>query len=148
MHLLEWSRRAKLEQPVYETAQRPEDRAFQSTVTVTGRKYRSTQWEKSKKLAEQAAAVVCLRILGVPEGEIEDEHREQVWERGASDHVEPETDDEVAEEVCLPSEVLRNAKGDMKRTEEPYNSYIEKVQAVIETWEPKQHPVARFLRNE
>ena len=148
MHLLEWSRRAELEQPVYETAQRPEDRAFQSTVTVTGRKYRSTQWEKSKKLAEQAAAVVCLRILEVPDGEIEDEHREQVWEREASDHMGHEVDDEIAEEGCIPMEVLRRGEEDMKRTEEPYNGYLEKVQAVIKTWEHKQHPTARFLRTE
>ncbi|XP_064191914.1 tRNA-dihydrouridine(20) synthase [NAD(P)+]-like [Anguilla rostrata] len=68
MHLLEWSRREKLEQPAYETVQRPLDRGFQSTVTVGDKKYRSTLWEKSKKFAEQAAAIVCLRALGVPEG--------------------------------------------------------------------------------
>ncbi|KAJ8247257.1 hypothetical protein GJAV_G00244200 [Gymnothorax javanicus] len=68
MHLLEWSRREKLEQPVYETIQRPLDRSFQSTVTVGERKYRSTLWDKSKKLAEQAAAIVCLRTLHLPEG--------------------------------------------------------------------------------
>ncbi|KAG5848718.1 hypothetical protein ANANG_G00102360 [Anguilla anguilla] len=50
MHLLEWSRREKLEQPLGD------------------KKYRSTLWEKSKKFAEQAAAIVCLRALGVPEG--------------------------------------------------------------------------------
>lgn len=70
MYLLEWSRREKLEQPVYETVQRSQDRAFQSTVTVAEKKYRSTLWEKSKKFAEQAAAIVCLRVLGVPEGRL------------------------------------------------------------------------------
>ncbi|TSM52249.1 E3 ubiquitin-protein ligase AMFR [Bagarius yarrelli] len=65
MYLLEWSRKEKLEQPVYET-----DRCFQSTVMVANKKYRSTLWEKSKKFAEQAAAIVCLRTLGVPEGRI------------------------------------------------------------------------------
>uniref|UniRef100_A0A4W4E9G5 DRBM domain-containing protein n=1 Tax=Electrophorus electricus TaxID=8005 RepID=A0A4W4E9G5_ELEEL len=68
MYLLEWSRKEKLEQPVYETEQRAQDRAFQSTVTVAKKKYRSTLWCKSKKFAEQAAAIVCLRTLGVPEG--------------------------------------------------------------------------------
>ncbi|XP_017555542.1 tRNA-dihydrouridine(20) synthase [NAD(P)+]-like isoform X2 [Pygocentrus nattereri] len=74
MYLLEWSRKEKLEQPVYETEQRAQDRAFQSTVTVANKKYRSTLWEKSKKFAEQAAAIVCLRTLGVPEGRIGEEN--------------------------------------------------------------------------
>uniref|UniRef100_A0A8C6TWJ9 Dihydrouridine synthase 2 n=1 Tax=Neogobius melanostomus TaxID=47308 RepID=A0A8C6TWJ9_9GOBI len=64
MFLLEWSRKEKLEQPTYEMVQRTQDRAFQSTVTVAEKKYRSSLWEKSKKFAEQAAAIVCLRVLG------------------------------------------------------------------------------------
>ncbi|KAI4872148.1 hypothetical protein NFI96_030995, partial [Prochilodus magdalenae] len=74
MYLLEWSRKEKLEQPLYETEQRAQDRAFQSTVMVANKKYRSTLWEKSKKFAEQAAAIVCLRTLGVPEGRIGEEN--------------------------------------------------------------------------
>ncbi|XP_028813492.1 tRNA-dihydrouridine(20) synthase [NAD(P)+]-like isoform X2 [Denticeps clupeoides] len=74
MYLLEWSRREKLEQPAYETVQRAQDRAFQSTVAVGEKKYRSTLWEKSKKFAEQAAAIVSLRTLGVPEGRIGEEN--------------------------------------------------------------------------
>ncbi|XP_053174566.1 tRNA-dihydrouridine(20) synthase [NAD(P)+]-like [Scomber japonicus] len=73
MFLLEWSRREKLEQPQYEVVQRAQDRAFQAVVTLAEKKYRSTLWEKSKKFAEQAAAVVCLRILGIPEGRIGEE---------------------------------------------------------------------------
>lgn len=74
MFLLEWSRKEKLDQPVYETEQRTQDRAFQSTVIIDNKKYRSSLWEKSKKFAEQAAAVVCLRTLGLPEGRIGEEH--------------------------------------------------------------------------
>ncbi|XP_062857781.1 tRNA-dihydrouridine(20) synthase [NAD(P)+]-like [Trichomycterus rosablanca] len=74
MYLLEWSRNEKLDQPVYETEQRTQDRAFQSIVTVANKKYRSTLWEKSKKSAEQAAAIVCLRTLGLPEGRIGEEN--------------------------------------------------------------------------
>ncbi|XP_039618877.1 tRNA-dihydrouridine(20) synthase [NAD(P)+]-like [Polypterus senegalus] len=70
MFLLEWSRREKLPQPVYETVQRSLDRFFRSTVTVDGKQFRSTVWDKSKKLAEQSAAIVCLRTLGLPEGKI------------------------------------------------------------------------------
>ncbi|XP_038130179.1 tRNA-dihydrouridine(20) synthase [NAD(P)+]-like [Cyprinodon tularosa] len=81
MFLLEWSRREKLEQPQYHTVQRSQDRAFQSTVTVADRKYRSSLWEKSKKFAEQASAIVCLRVLGVPEGRIGEEDSGLVCKR-------------------------------------------------------------------
>uniref|UniRef100_A0A672TGL1 DRBM domain-containing protein n=1 Tax=Strigops habroptila TaxID=2489341 RepID=A0A672TGL1_STRHB len=70
MYLLEWRRKEKHPQPVYETIQRPLDRLFSSVVTVAEQKYRSTLWDKSKKLAEQAEAIVCLRTLGVPEGKL------------------------------------------------------------------------------
>ncbi|XP_053555469.1 tRNA-dihydrouridine(20) synthase [NAD(P)+]-like [Bombina bombina] len=70
MFLLEWSRREKLPQPVYQTVQRPLDRFFRSVVTVNEKRYRSTLWDKSKKLAEQTAAIICLRTLGLPEGKL------------------------------------------------------------------------------
>ncbi|XP_063103622.1 tRNA-dihydrouridine(20) synthase [NAD(P)+]-like isoform X4 [Cavia porcellus] len=73
MCLLEWCRREKLSQPVYETVQRPLDRLFCSTVTVAEQKYQSTLWDKSKKLAEQTAAIVCLRSQGLPEGRLGEE---------------------------------------------------------------------------
>uniref|UniRef100_UPI00254141F8 tRNA-dihydrouridine(20) synthase [NAD(P)+]-like n=1 Tax=Euleptes europaea TaxID=460621 RepID=UPI00254141F8 len=73
MCLLEWCRKEKHPQPAYETIERPLDRLFRSVVTVAKQKYRSTFWEKSKKLAEQAAAIVCLRTLGVPEGKWSEE---------------------------------------------------------------------------
>lgn len=73
MCLLEWCRREKLAQPIYETVQRPLDRFFCSVVTVAEQKYQSTLWDKSKKLAEQAAAIVCLRSQGLPEGRLSEE---------------------------------------------------------------------------
>nr|XP_023646160.1 tRNA-dihydrouridine(20) synthase [NAD(P)+]-like [Paramormyrops kingsleyae] len=101
--LLEWSRRERLEQPAYDTTQRPLDRAFQSTVTVSGKKYRSTMWEKSKKFAEQAAAVVCLRVLGVPEGRTEggaiapgSKRKREV----GLDHGDEDTDQTTANGLC------------------------------------------------
>ncbi|KAM8891919.1 tRNA-dihydrouridine(20) synthase [NAD(P)+]-like isoform 1-T1 [Spinachia spinachia] len=81
MFLLEWSRKEKLPQPLYETVQRSQDRSFQSVVTVEGKRYRSTLWEKSKKFAEQAAAVVFLRVRGVPEGRIGEEDSGLVCKR-------------------------------------------------------------------
>ncbi|XP_046290421.1 tRNA-dihydrouridine(20) synthase [NAD(P)+]-like isoform X3 [Marmota monax] len=73
MCLLEWCRREKLAQPVYETVQGPLDRMFCSVVTVAEQKYQSTLWDKSKKLAEQTAAIVCLRSQGLPEGRLGEE---------------------------------------------------------------------------
>jgi len=73
MCLLEWCRKEKLAQPVYDTVQRPLDRLFCSVVTVAEQKYQSTLWDKSKKLAEQAAAIVCLRSRGLPEGRLGEE---------------------------------------------------------------------------
>ncbi|XP_010610604.1 tRNA-dihydrouridine(20) synthase [NAD(P)+]-like isoform X11 [Fukomys damarensis] len=73
MCLLEWCRREKLAQPVYETVQRPVDRLFCSVVTVAEQKYQSTLWDKSKKLAEQTAAIVCLRSQGLLEGQLVEE---------------------------------------------------------------------------
>lgn len=94
MFLLEWSRKEKLEQPSYETVQRTQDRAFQSTVTVAEKKYRSSLWEKSKKFAEQAAAIVGLRVLGIPEGRIGEEDSGLVCKRKRERKVNGSSDEE------------------------------------------------------
>lgn len=94
MFLLEWSRKEKLEQPLYETAQRSQDRAFQSVVTVAEKKYRSSLWEKSKKFAEQAAAIVCLRVLGIPEGRIGEEDSGLVCKRKRERRMNGTTEEE------------------------------------------------------
>uniref|UniRef100_A0A3Q2QPK9 Dihydrouridine synthase 2 n=1 Tax=Fundulus heteroclitus TaxID=8078 RepID=A0A3Q2QPK9_FUNHE len=67
MFLLEWSRKEKLEQPQYETVRK----TFMFSLCVV----------KSKKFAEQAAAIVCLRVLGVPEGRIGEEDSGLVCKR-------------------------------------------------------------------
>ncbi|XP_078462567.1 tRNA-dihydrouridine(20) synthase [NAD(P)+]-like isoform X2 [Lampetra planeri] len=64
--VLEWCRHSKHGQPQYTTEQRTEDRFFRSVAVVAGKKYSTVNWEKSKKLAEQAAAVVCVESLGLP----------------------------------------------------------------------------------
>lgn len=71
--LLEWSRRNRIKQPTYETIEREEDRWFKSVVLVGDKKYSSTEWEGSKKAAEQAAAIVCLQSLGVHDGRLKEE---------------------------------------------------------------------------
>lgn len=129
MFLLEWSRKEKLEQPQYETVQRSQDRSFQSTVTVAEKKYRSSLWEKSKKFAEQAAAIVCLRILGIPEGRIGEEDSGLVCKRkregrmnGAAEedrskkrHV---TDIQRSTETSEPTVVVTNGDGHKPTTPE------------------------------
>ncbi|XP_069072342.1 tRNA-dihydrouridine(20) synthase [NAD(P)+]-like isoform X1 [Pleurodeles waltl] len=81
MYLLEWCRKEQHPQPVYETVERPQNRCFNSTVTVAGKKYKSTLWDKSKKLAEQSAAIVCLRTLGLPEGKLSEGESCQIRKR-------------------------------------------------------------------
>ncbi|KAJ7381893.1 tRNA-dihydrouridine(20) synthase [NAD(P)+]-like protein [Desmophyllum pertusum] len=66
--LLDWTRRNGIKQPTYETIEREEDRWFKSIALVDDRKYASTEWESSKKAAEQGAAIVCLQSLGVHDG--------------------------------------------------------------------------------
>uniref|UniRef100_A0A8D0HAN7 Dihydrouridine synthase 2 n=1 Tax=Sphenodon punctatus TaxID=8508 RepID=A0A8D0HAN7_SPHPU len=85
MCLLEWCRKEKHLQPVYETVQRPLDRLFCSVVTVAEQRYRSTLWDKSKKLAEQAAAIVCLRTLHLPEGKLSEGENHLVNKRKRED---------------------------------------------------------------
>lgn len=66
--LMEWTRRNGIKQPSYEMIEREEDRWFKSIVLVADKKYCSTEWECSKRAAEQAAAIVCLQSLGVHDG--------------------------------------------------------------------------------
>ncbi|KYO27350.1 tRNA-dihydrouridine(20) synthase [NAD(P)+]-like [Alligator mississippiensis] len=103
MYLLEWCRKEKHPQPVYETVQRPLDKLFCSVVTVAEQKYRSTLWDKSKKLAEQAAAIVCLRTLGLPEGKLGEGENHLIKKRKREDHNlmnNREHGDELIENAC------------------------------------------------
>lgn len=61
--LLMWTRQNHIEAPKYNTIQ--EDKLFQSTVIVNGKKYGSSYWEKNKRWAEQSAAIVGLINLGI-----------------------------------------------------------------------------------
>ncbi|NXE62528.1 DUS2L synthase, partial [Calcarius ornatus] len=107
MYLLEWCRKEKHPQPVYETVQRPLDRLFCSVVTVAERKYRSTLWDKSKKLAEQAAAIVCLRTLGVPEGKLCEGENHLINKRKRGDQ-EPLISRDHGEDLAEPSHKKAN----------------------------------------
>lgn len=53
--------RNKLPMPVYET--RRDDRLYYSVATFDGKKYATLVWERERKYAEQAAAMVCLYYL-------------------------------------------------------------------------------------
>lgn len=63
--LLMWTRQRHIDPPKYNTIQ--EDKLFQSVVTVNGKKFGSSFWEKNKRWAEQGAAIVSLINLGVIE---------------------------------------------------------------------------------
>ncbi|CAD1470105.1 unnamed protein product [Heterotrigona itama] len=61
--LHKWTQTRRKKMPNYNT--QPEGKLFRSIVTVDGRKYGSSFWEKNKKWAEQGAALVCLFSLGL-----------------------------------------------------------------------------------
>ncbi|XP_014207131.1 tRNA-dihydrouridine(20) synthase [NAD(P)+]-like [Copidosoma floridanum] len=61
--LAQWTQKNRKKLPAYNTIN--EDKLFRSVVTVDGRKYGSSFWEKNKKWAEQGAALVCLCALGM-----------------------------------------------------------------------------------
>jgi len=50
--------------------------------------------EKSKKFAEQAAAIVCLRVLGIPEGRIGEEDSGLVCKRKRERKMNGSTEEE------------------------------------------------------
>ncbi|KAK9300601.1 hypothetical protein QLX08_006756 [Tetragonisca angustula] len=61
--LHKWTQTQRKKMPSYNTQQK--GKLFRSIVTVDGRKYGSSFWEKNKKWAEQGAALVCLFSLGL-----------------------------------------------------------------------------------
>lgn len=61
--LLTWTLENGLEKPKYVTEQT--DKTFRSVVRVNGRLFESESWEKNKKYAEQASAIVALHCLGI-----------------------------------------------------------------------------------
>lgn len=67
--LFAWTKNQGLKQPFYDSVEN-EERVFTSVVSVNGAKYTSTSWEKSKKSAEQLAALVCLKYLGIDDMKI------------------------------------------------------------------------------
>lgn len=60
--------------PGYKTEQN--DRWFRAVLSLGGKKYSSTFWEKNKKNAEQGAALVCMLHLGLVK-------REELMENGS-----------------------------------------------------------------
>ncbi|KAK1888365.1 tRNA-dihydrouridine(20) synthase [NAD(P)+]-like [Dissostichus eleginoides] len=65
--------------------------------------------EKSKKFAEQAASVVCLRVLGIPEGRIGDEESDLVCKRKRDGRTNGTTEEEQSS---------KRHSGDMRQEEE------------------------------
>ena len=61
--LHKWTQSQRKKIPHYDTRQK--GKLFRSIVTLDGRKFGSSFWEKNKKWAEQGAALVCLFSLGL-----------------------------------------------------------------------------------
>lgn len=64
--LYEWTCHQHIPAPKYDST--VAEQKFHTIVSVQGKKYASSRTDTSKKWGEQAAAVVCLRILGIDEG--------------------------------------------------------------------------------
>ena len=60
--LVEFAKKKGIDLPAYQTFQREVDRMYRSVLTLGEKRYSSERWEKSKKYAEQAAALVFLRV--------------------------------------------------------------------------------------
>nr|8B02_A Chain A, DRBM domain-containing protein [Amphimedon queenslandica]8B02_B Chain B, DRBM domain-containing protein [Amphimedon queenslandica] len=64
VYLNDWTTRERL--PIkYNTVQRSKDQLFKSTLTIKDTCYSSSLWAKSKRNAEQSAAMVALEIIGI-----------------------------------------------------------------------------------
>ncbi|CAH8591640.1 unnamed protein product [Schistosoma intercalatum] len=68
----------KWDPPKYETIEDRNKRSFFSTVLVNGKRYRNTSACKSKRYAEQAAVLVCLHVLGIPDGKVHADENNKV----------------------------------------------------------------------
>ncbi|EEC10364.1 tRNA-dihydrouridine synthase, putative [Ixodes scapularis] len=64
--LINWTRKNNYPHPSYKTEAK--EKSFRSVVVVDSKRYSSTFLEKSKKYAEQAAALVALYALGLIDG--------------------------------------------------------------------------------
>lgn len=58
-----YAKKIGVDQPTYKTQQ--EDKLFRSVVTLDGKQYASTYWEKNKRFAEQGAALAAMLLLGL-----------------------------------------------------------------------------------
>ncbi|KAL4234049.1 tRNA-dihydrouridine(20) synthase [NAD(P)+]-like protein [Mactra antiquata] len=68
LKLYEWTKRNHVVKPNYLTTERTQDRCFKCVMELENVCYTSTFWEKSKQLAEQAAAIVGLTVLNEDDG--------------------------------------------------------------------------------
>ncbi|CAF4133960.1 unnamed protein product [Rotaria sp. Silwood2] len=60
-----YSIQANIDKPVYHTEELKPQRIFRSVLDFNGQHYTTTTWEKSKQLAEQGSAIVCLQSIGI-----------------------------------------------------------------------------------
>ena len=65
---VEYAKKNGIEMPAYETFQREVDKMYRAILTLGDKRYSSERWEKSKKYAEQAAALVFLNTNNLDTG--------------------------------------------------------------------------------
>ncbi|XP_078688741.1 tRNA-dihydrouridine(20) synthase [NAD(P)+]-like [Branchiostoma floridae x Branchiostoma belcheri] len=113
--LLDWSRREYLPQPTYLTEKHRSDTKFHSVVTVGDKRYASSFWHKAKKLAEQAAASVCLKTLGLHDGKLQANTMETKddGKRHAEAHGKSQSVDSPQRKKCRTEEAKTEEKADV-----------------------------------
>lgn len=65
---VEYAKKNDIDFPAYQTFQREADRMYRSVMTLGDRRFASERWEKSKKYAEQAAALAFLTFHNLETG--------------------------------------------------------------------------------
>ena len=65
---VEWAKKRDFDLPAYETVQRVRDKMYRSVLTIGEKRFSSERWEKSKRFAEQAAALAFLTFHNLETG--------------------------------------------------------------------------------
>lgn len=71
--------------------------------------------EKSKKFAEQAAAIVCMRVLGVPEGRVGDKDSDLVCKRKRESRTNGRAEEERRKKLHVADDVLQELETSEQR---------------------------------
>lgn len=116
LKLYEWTIRNKVSKANYITTERKEDRCYKCVLELDGKKYTASFWEKSKQLAEQAAAIVGLVVLGEDDGRIPgtESHNDDIARVWREDFLTSSQDAIYRHKPVIPGKGARDVSADAK----------------------------------